>query len=427
MTPGSTRSDARAAATTVARRLREAGFTAYFAGGCVRDELLGLTPTDYDVATDATPDEVRGRFQRTAHVGAHFGVVLVKERAGEGDHTIEVATFRSDGSYSDSRRPDQVTFSSPEEDARRRDFSINALFLDPLADEGGASAVIDHVGGLADLERGLVRAVGDADARLREDHLRALRGVRFAARFGFDLEEATSEAITRHAVELRGVSRERIGDELRRMMAHTSRHDAAWKLQLLGLDEAMFDRHSASAPRTLGRLSEPGDGRPPALATCLSAWALDRGAVIEATQIAGLVRHWRERLCLSNEERDAFKRTLEVHASLERAWWTLGVAAQKRLASESVFTEALRLVQAQRPEEMVRIRARVSELAAEAGGLAPEPLLSGDDLIALGLTPGPRFRGLLDVLYDAQLEGRVGTREDAERLARELSRRSDDG
>jgi len=426
---------ARATATAVARRLREAGFTAYFAGGCVRDELLGRTPTDYDVATDARPEDVRGLFRRTAHVGAHFGVVLVKQADGAGhEHTVEVATFRSDGSYSDSRRPDEVHFSTPEADARRRDFTINALFLDPLAaDEAGVRGVeahghvIDFVGGLADLERGVIRAVGDPDDRLREDHLRALRAVRFAARFGYDLDEPTAEAIRRHARELKGVSRERVGDELRRMMADPSRHDAAWKLQVLGLDGAIFDRHTDAAPRVLGRLAGDAARTPPPLPTCLSAWAIDRGAVVEATQIAGLVRHWRERLCLSNAETEQMKATLRALVSLDREWAEWGVAPQKRLAATRACREALRLLAARTPEEMVRVRVRIDELAATPGGIAPEPWISGDDLVGLGLRPGPAFKGLLDRLYDAQLEGRVDCREAALRLAIELAKEPNPG
>src|SRR5690606_2867641 len=181
----------------IASTLRSHGHIAYFAGGCVRDALLGHPPTDYDIATDATPDRVQSLFDRTAAVGAHFGVVLVKRRGV----TVEVATFRSEGPYSDQRRPDSVTFSDPESDAQRRDFTINALFLDPLAGghQSDGGQVIDFVGGQRDLQQKVVRAVGDPDQRLAEDHLRALRAVRFAARLGFRLDEPTAEAIRRHA------------------------------------------------------------------------------------------------------------------------------------------------------------------------------------------------------------------------------------
>jgi poly(A) polymerase len=238
---------ARAAAEAVVRALRRKGHEAYFAGGCVRDELLGLHPTDFDVATDATPPVVRSLFRGTHEVGEAFGVLLVPQDAC----VIEVATFRAEGAYSDSRRPDSVRFSTPADDAARRDFTINALFLDPLAPaeagSGAAGRVIDLVGGLADLRAGVLRAVGDPDARLTEDHLRALRAVRFASRLGFEIEPATASAIARHAAELRGVSRERIGQEVRRMLTHPARARAAAIMQQLGLDAAALNE-PAPAP-----------------------------------------------------------------------------------------------------------------------------------------------------------------------------------
>jgi poly(A) polymerase len=186
--------------------LRAAGHEAYLAGGCVRDLLLGREPKDYDVATSATPDVVLGLFPRTFAVGAHFGVVLVANGDGEGYTVTEVATFRSDGAYS-------------EEDVLRRDFTINGLLLDPLrsADDLRAS-VIDHVGGLADLDAGVVRAIGRPELRFEEDHLRILRGVRFAARFGFDLEPRTAAAMRRLSPKTAAVSRERVRDELTKML-----------------------------------------------------------------------------------------------------------------------------------------------------------------------------------------------------------------
>ena len=207
----------REAAVSIVRQLRARGRVAYLAGGCVRDELLGLVPKDYDVATDASPDEVRRLFRRSGLVGAAFGVVLVRQSGV----AVEVATFREDGPYSDQRRPDRGVCSTPEADARRRDFTINALFRDPLAE--GGDGIIDHVGGVADLRAGVIRAVGDASARLAEDHLRGLRAVRFAARLGFEIEPVTRGAIAADAAALRGVSPERIGEEMRRMLGHPSR------------------------------------------------------------------------------------------------------------------------------------------------------------------------------------------------------------
>src|SRR5919199_235347 len=177
-------------ALAVLRRLRDAGHVAYFAGGCVRDLLLGLEPKDYDVATDAPPQRVRELFGNTQAVGQAFGVILVRHRRSQ----VEVATFRSDGAYLDGRRPSEVRFTTAEEDAQRRDFTINGLFSDPT--EG---RIIDYVGGQEDLKNKLLRAIGDPDRRFEEDHLRLLRAVRFAARFGLDIEPHTSDAIRSHA------------------------------------------------------------------------------------------------------------------------------------------------------------------------------------------------------------------------------------
>ena len=181
---------ARALATDIVRRLREAGFDAYFAGGCVRDRLMGHEPGDYDVATGARPDEVKQLFPGAHLVGEAFGVVLVR-RDG---HTVEVATFRIDGEYSDQRRPDSVVFTDARQDAFRRDFTVNGLFEDPLSGE-----IIDYVGGQADLKAKKIRAIGDPHARFAEDHLRMLRGIRFAARFNYEIDGETSEAIRSHA------------------------------------------------------------------------------------------------------------------------------------------------------------------------------------------------------------------------------------
>src|SRR5688572_21466071 len=218
----STRQDALA----VVRRLRDAGHVAYFAGGCVRDQLLGLDPKDYDVATDAPPDRVRQLFSNTQAVGAAFGVILVRHRKSQ----IEVATFRTDGKYVDGRRPEGVVFTTAEEDAKRRDFTINGMFYDPVEER-----VIDYVGGQADLKHKLLRAIGNPDERFEEDHLRMLRAVRFAARFDLAVEPATGDAIKRHADHLPRISPERIAEELRWMLGDPSRRRAWPLLWELGL------------------------------------------------------------------------------------------------------------------------------------------------------------------------------------------------
>lgn len=396
----------REVAVRIVRELRRAGHEAYFAGGCVRDELLGMHPQDFDVATDATPDEVGGLFRSTREVGKAFGVVLVRMSGV----TVEVTTFRSEGVYSDRRRPDSVIFSDAQSDARRRDFTINALFLDPLSSGAGDArgAVIDFVGGLEDLGRRVVRAVGDPEARLSEDNLRALRAVRFGARLGFEIDGATREAIRRHARDLAGVSRERVGDELRRMLAAPTRAGAVRLMHDLGLDgPALGERSGGSLePTTVGALAPESD-----FGLALAAWALDRG--VDPANARGRVNGWRAALCLSNEETDRALSVLGALDRLEREWQSLGVAGRKRLASSPAFGGALALARA-RSAELARSVAREADaLARSRGGLSPVPLVTGDDLIAAGFAPGPRFGAWLDAAYDAQLEGRVSTRSEA--------------
>ncbi len=400
------RVDARTAALEVARRLVDAGYTAYFAGGCVRDRLMGEEPKDYDVATDARPEALKELFPRAQLVGESFGVVLVRNRG----HQVEVATFRTDGVYSDSRRPDAVTFSDADHDARRRDFTINGLFEEPAT-----GRIIDLVGGRADLEARLVRAIGDPAARIREDRLRMLRAVRFAARLGFSIEPATRAAIAVAAGDLRGVSRERIGQEIRMMLVHPGRAAAAAEIQALGLDEPVFlePHHDPTLPK-LGGL-EPGAGFP----AVLSAWLLDRHerSGLDLPVRAG---SWSEALVLSNTERSAFLRCVKVYLVLTRTWRNLGVAAQKRIAAGPGFDDARAVLRAAAPGAAAEIESRVREL--ERTGLAPPPLLDGNDLIGLGMVPGPLFKRLLDAVYDAQLEGRVTSRPEALDLAGSVAR-----
>jgi poly(A) polymerase len=404
------RVDLRTAAVEVVRTLVEAGHEAYFAGGCVRDRLMGDEPTDYDIATGARPDAVGTLFRRAQRVGESFGVMLVKHHG----HPIQIATFRTEGVYSDGRHPDTVSFSDAEHDARRRDFTINGLFEDPLADK-----VIDYVGGRADLKAGLIRAIGDPQARLREDALRMLRAVRFAARFEFELEPGTAEAIRASAGDLRGVSRERIGQELKWMISHPNRALAAWELQYLGLDGAVLQEPSVTvAPRRLGRL--PADAAYPA---ALAAWLLDRND--EASEIMEQAHRWAGALLLSNADRESMCRCAEIHQALTGAWPNLGVARQKRLAARPEFDQALMVLQAGDAQAFVDVRRRVLELARTE--IAPPPLISGQDLIGLGLSPGPLFKRVLDAVYDAQLEGGLRDRSEALQLAKAIADAPDAG
>lgn len=410
-------SKARQAAERVVARLQAGGHIAYFAGGCVRDELLGLHPSDYDVATDARPEQVRRLFRRTSVVGAVFGVVLVRDFGT----TVEVATFRSDGPYSDKRRPDSVTFADARLDAARRDFTINALFLDPLAPpEAGqppvSGKVIDYVAGLPDLRAGIVRAVGAPEERLAEDHLRALRAVRFAARLGFAIEAGTFEAMRAHASELAGISRERIGEEMRRMLRHPSRVRAVELLVEAGLDGPVFQEPTLDRPTPV-LASLPPEAE---FALCLAAMMVDRHGLEGATDT--VVRRWRSALMLSNEERDNLAGAVALARAIAEGWEKAGVAQQKRWAAHRLFKWCFFLL-SQRQALLQRIEGDVQALARSWGGMQPEPLLTGNDLIARGFQPGPGFGGLLASVYDAQLEGRVRSSGEALALARELAGR----
>ncbi len=421
-------------AVSIVRKLRESGHVAYFAGGCVRDELLGRTPSDYDVATDAEPTRVTELFRNTRVVGKAFGVVPVRLSGV----TVEVATFRRESGYSDKRRPDSVEFCDAEGDARRRDFTINALFIDPLDTGGGhgeRGRVIDYVGGIDDLKRGVVRAVGDPDARLSEDHLRALRAVRFTARLGFELDGATGDAVKRHAVELAGVSRERIGDELRAMLGHPRRGEASALMQRLGLDGPVLNEPGPggatySSELRLLRLLPEGAS----FAGSLAAWTIDRLAGAARTDgsvvaIEDLERAWpgavvrlRSALVLSNAERDELKGTLSGIARLQRDWGTLRVCQQKRSAGSAWFPAAIELVRVRSGEAAAVVEQRVQELAQTPSGISPEPLVNGDDLIAAGLRPGPAFGDWLHRLYDLQLEDQLVSREQGVGLVLEWAR-----
>jgi tRNA nucleotidyltransferase/poly(A) polymerase len=400
----------RDAAISIVRTLAAAGHTAYLAGGCVRDRLLGIEPKDYDVATDATPDIVRSLLRGARLVGESFGVVMAPVKVQGQRRYIEVATFRREWGYTDGRRPDHVEFTTAEQDAQRRDFTVNGLFENPLADD----AIIDHVGGVADLQAKLIRAIGDPADRFGEDFLRMLRAVRFAARLGFDIEPDTARAIRRHARYLSQISRERIGQEVQWMMLGPSPCRAAELMQQLHLDAATLNEDRADPPLpTLLAL-----GRRP-YATLLAGWMLDRHAGKHEGELTDVARRWRRALCLSNDEYAALKATLELSVCL-REWSAMSVAGRKRLLAHVHAGEGLALFEVRNPaSETARVLREAAALQAE--GVAPEPWVSGDDLIALGRSPGPQFKRWLDEVYDAQLEGRVPDRDAAMVLLRRIS------
>lgn len=387
---------AREAAVAVARLIIERGFIAYLAGGCVRDEILGLSPTDFDIATSAPPDEIIKIFRGVRGVGEAFGVMLVHWKG----RIIEVATFRSDGEYHDSRRPSDVRFANANEDAQRRDFTINGLFRHPLTGE-----VVDFVDGQKDLSNRILRAIGDPSARLREDRLRTLRAVRFAARFEMTVDSATEQAICDAARDLCGVSRERIGGEFRRMFSHPTRLRAVQLIEQWGLDAPALNESNSIG--SCARIA--GLPREVSFATVLAAWRLDRAtrSPDHTSQV------WRESLNLSGIESKEMMEILEIVSTLGSQWDNLPKSARKRLASRSAFSSALKVLFGVAPDRVRGIQKTVEHLANESGGLAPQPFVSGSDLIALGFEPGPRFKVLLDRTYDCQLEGEITSKEQA--------------
>ena len=406
----------RSFAIDVVRRLRSAGFQALWAGGCVRDLLLKRLPKDYDVATDATPDDVRDLFGRrkTIAVGASFGVIVVvgPREAGQ----VEVATFRTEGPYLDGRHPSQVSFASPRDDALRRDFTINGMFYDPIAE-----TVLDYVGGTQDLERGIVRAIGEPRDRMEEDRLRMLRAVRFAAILNFTLEEHTGAAIRELAHGLSAVSVERISDELHRMLAHESRAHAVAMIRELGLLQVILpelttledSNRAAESWRRTVRIMEALDTAAfePALAALLIPLASDHPPG-DPDPVEAVCR----RLRLSNREVERVVWLLGNRHALTNAS-SLPLSRVKRILSVPDYSWLLQLMRAERAADEAST-ADIDWCDEYVRSTAPEqidppPLVTGEDLLASGLSPGPVFHKFLDRVRNAQLDELIHTREEA--------------
>jgi poly(A) polymerase len=401
-------------ALDVVRKLQSAGYTAYWAGGCVRDELLGLVPQDYDVATSAKPDQLRPLFRHRNEIGAHFGVVqVIGPRGDDGEWlTVEVATFRSDVNYTDGRRPDAVVFSSPEEDAKRRDFTINGMFFDPLKNE-----LIDFVGGRADLEAKVLRAIGNPVERFTEDKLRILRAVRIASRFALTVDPATLDAARKMAGEIRVVSAERIAEELRKLLAHPNRGRGVSLFRELGLVPPVLPELATFAAWPHGarvvECLEPNASFPLTFAALLHTVS---PATAEAVA---------ERLRLSNVEMSRVCWLVENHRVLLDAL-TMRASKLKPLLVHPGISELLALHRAiavanNSSVAHVEFCERVIR-DTPPDELNPPPLVTGEDLIAMGLKPGRLFKRLLEAVREAQLEGRVKTKEEALKLVEELLR-----
>jgi len=426
---------AREAALELARRLTAAGHTALFAGGCVRDRLLGHPPKDYDIATSALPAQVMALFPGSNEVGAHFGVVIAKL----GGHHVEIATFRTDGSYRDGRRPETVTFSTPQQDAQRRDFTINGLFENPETGE-----VIDLVDGLTDLRAGVIRAIGDPVARFTEDGLRLLRAVRFATTLGFSIAPLTDQALQQCAPLLDRIAPERIRDEFSKILLSPRRragiehlvdtdlirHFIPEVLPMIGCDQPpewhpegdvythtrimldLLDRdtplelglavlfHDIAKPpcRTIdgdsGRIRFNGHDAMGAEMTEVILRRLRYPNHTIASVVPMVARHMQfmnvQKMRVAKLKRFMAEPTFELEMELHRV----------DCASSNGFTDNYLFLQAQ-----------ATAFAAEP--LIPAPWVTGRDLIHLGLAPGPRFKQILEAIQTEQLEGKITSRQAA--------------
>ena len=415
----------RDAALDAAKRLQDAGFTALWAGGCVRDMLLGQSPADYDIATSALPDQVCDLFPASVTVGKAFGVVVAPIKG----FSIEIATFREDHSYRDGRRPESVSFSDPPTDAARRDFTVNAMFYDPVTEE-----VLDYVDGRSDLEARVIRSVGDPEERFSEDHLRMLRAVRFAATLDFSLDPATRSAIERRAHLISGISAERINTELTRILTESPRAgDALELLDAVGLLEHILPEVSAMKGQEqppafhpegdvfrhtvlmLNMLSHPDTvlayavllhdiGKPPTAKTGTDRIRFDGHAERGATMARRIMR----RLRCSSDETDSVSHAIGNHMTFMNVP-TMKRSTLRRLVGAPTFPTELELHRVDclashgdlsNYDILIAFR---EELANEP--VLPDPWITGADLIAMGLHEGPELGAWKEKAYEAQLNG----------------------
>ncbi len=437
--------NAREFADQICSKLRDAGHLAYLVGGCVRDILLKREPEDYDVTTDATPTEVEALFPHTIDVGAKFGVTIVMEDPKDREAAqVEVATFRSDTSYSDGRHPDAVVYSkTPQEDVARRDFTINALLIDPRNGD-----VLDFVGGRDDLRAGVIRAIGEPERRFEEDKLRMLRAVRFAARFGYTIEPRTLEAIKKLAPKIHQVSAERVRDELTKILTEGAARRGFELLEQTGLLEQvlpeiarmkgveqppqfhpegdvwthtllMLEGLPAGAPRTLGWGVLLHDvGKPPTFAPPSGPNGrirFDRHVEVGVKMAEEIERRFR----FSNEDADQINALVNNHMRFKDVP-LMKPATLKRFARLDRFEEHLELHRLdclsshRNVDNYDAMKKFLAETPPEL--VAPPRFLTGKDLIEMGFRPGPRFKEILNAVEDAQLNGGVEGREAAQRF-----------
>jgi len=432
-------------AITVVQQLQNAGHQALWAGGCVRDELLGLIPKDYDVATDARPEVVQMLFRRTLAIGASFGVVeVLGPRLNDRHLTVQVATFRTDGGYSDGRRPDQVVYCSAREDALRRDFTVNGMFYDPIEGQ-----LHDYVGGQEDLHARILRAIGEPEVRFREDKLRLLRAVRIATRFELTIEPRTESALKSMAKELPVVSAERIAEEMRQLLVHPRRMRGLNLLMDLGLAEAILPELVPMKGLPQGLPEQPtGDlwdhvmrvmdllGPAPSFPLAMAALLHDAGKPRTVGRTAERYTFYHHehvgarmadeialRLKLSNAERARIVWLVEKHQYLADAK-RMRPSKLKAVLNDPGIHELLALHRAdalasgKTIEHVEYTEHLLREWTPE--DLNPDVFVTGHDLIHLGVLPAPLYKRLLDAVREAQLDGTIKTRQEALELLHRL-------
>ena len=403
-------------AIEVTEKLQSAGYEALWAGGCVRDQMLGIEPKDYDVATIALPEQVRELFgkRRTLPIGASFGVITVLGPKSAGQ--IEVATFRRDGGYTDGRRPDAVEFTDAKEDALRRDFTINGMFYDPIAEE-----VHDFVGGVEDLQSRLIRAIGNPESRIDEDKLRMLRAIRFASTYDFKIESATMEAIRQHAPEIQVVSGERIGTEMRKVLTHPNRAIGMQLLRQSNLLDQIFPQgpglyHDQQQwERMLVALKQ----LPTKNFCCALSLVLRLDPV--SNPVAKLFHQWK----LSNEEKKSIQWILAKMSDLAAAHqqpWSVIQPLLIKPDAERCVTVVEQWHRAAHPGESTEGTEFCRErLAWPSEQLDPPPLLDGNSLKQMNLEAGKIFGEILKTVRAEQLDGILTSVDDAEARAREIA------
>ncbi|MGQ3686130.1 MAG: CCA tRNA nucleotidyltransferase [Candidatus Loosdrechtia sp.] len=425
-------------AVKIVKTLQKCGYKAFFAGGCVRDMIMGKESVDYDIATNALPNDIMRLFEKTIPVGIQFGVIIVVKNG----HTCEVATFRTEGSYSDGRHPDYVKFSTPEDDVKRRDFTINGLLYDPVKNE-----ILDYVGGEKDIEKGIIRTIGNPFERFSEDKLRMIRAARFACRFGFHIHGDTRRAIIQLAPQIKVVSAERIREELEKILTGPNPHTGIKLLEELYLLQEILPEVS-----NMKGVPQPENFHPEGDVFTHTLLALSKLKNPSWTLAAGVLFHdigktvtfsVTDRIRFNLHEKAGADMATKIcdrlktsNAEKERITWLvlkhlyfkdakkMRLHKLKRLFAEEGYTELAELCRADALastgdlSDYYFCQEMYTKLSREE--VKPKPFVTGHDLIAMGLKPGPLFRNILTKIQDEQLDGNITTREEALAMVKAL-------